>query len=561
MSGDQRRVHVTKLPADARRETSALGYTGVVPVKRWFLSSAERGNPHTSLDRRHGGRAWTTGNTVRPLVHGAVYFAELRRRVDAMHAGDELMFTDWRGDADELLDGPGTEVSTVLSRAAERGVIVKGLMWRSHWDRFAFSAAENRHLGEEIEQAGGECVRDMRVRPGGSHHQKYVVLRHPDRPELDIAFAGGIDLCHSRNDDVEHNGDPQRQPMAAVYGQRPPWHDAQLAIHGPAVGDVEATFRERWTDPTPMTRNPFYRLLDAVRQDDDSPDPLPEQLADPVGTGTHAVQILRTYPARLRGYPFAPHGERSVARAYRKVVANASSLIYVEDQYFWDAEVVRRFADALADNPNLHLIAIIPRFPDQDGRVSKPPNLIGRMQAIDLVRAAGPGRVAFYGIENHAGTPVYVHAKVCVIDDVWASIGSDNVNRRSWTHDSELSCAVFDESLDERPPRVVDRFGDGARRFARDLRLSLAREHLDRAPGEDADLLDPASAFEQFAASAARLQAWHDGGRRGERPPGRLRPYDLEPMSRRTRLWAEPLYRVVYDPDGRPLRMRLRHEF
>ena len=49
-----------------------------------------------------------------------------------------------------------------------------------------------------------------------------------------------------------------------------------------------------------------------------------------------------------------------------------------------------------------------------------------------------PGRVAAYGIENHAGTPVYVHAKVCVVDDVWASIGSDNFNRRSWTHDSEL---------------------------------------------------------------------------------------------------------------------------
>ena len=34
-----------------------------------------------------------------------------------------------------------------------------------------------------------------------------------------------------------------------------------------------------------------------------------------------------------------------------------------------------------------------------------------------------PGRVAAYGIENHAGTPVYVHAKVCVIDDVWAAPG------------------------------------------------------------------------------------------------------------------------------------------
>ena len=85
----------------------------------------------------------------------------------------------------------------------------------------------------------------------------------------------------------------------------------------------------------------------------------------------------------------------------------------------------------------------------------------------DMMEVA-PDRVAIYGIENHAGTPVYVHAKACVIDDTWASIGSDNFNRRSWTHDSELSAVVVDE----------------AGEYARRLRLTLAAEHLDRAPGE-----------------------------------------------------------------------------
>ena len=78
------------------------------------------------------------------------------------------------------------------------------------------------------------------------------------------------------------------------------------------------------------------------------------------------------------------------------------------------------------------------------------------------------------------GTPVYVHAKVCVVDDVWASVGSDNFNRRSWTHDSELSCAVLDETA-RRAGRRADPagLGDGARGFARDLRLRAAA----RAPG------------------------------------------------------------------------------
>lgn len=530
-------------------------------ITDWLLSGDERGNPDTRIDCRHGGVAWTTGNDVRPLVHGATYFAELLRRVQQMRAGDVLMFTDWRGDPDERLAGPGTEVSKVLCSAAKRGVIVKGLVWRSHLDRFGFSEAENRHLGEEIEVAGGECLRDMRVRPGGSHHQKLVLLRHPGRPEADIAFAGGIDLCHSRNDDATHRGDPQRQPMAAVYGDRPPWHDVQAAVCGPAVGDLEATFRERWEDRTALSHNPVYRVIDALRHEDEKADPLPAQRPDPRPCGTQTVQILRTYPARRSGYPFARKGERSVARAYQKVVGRARSLIYLEDQYFWAGSVVRCLADALSTNPQLRLVVVIPHYPDQDGRWAMPANLVGRATALHLVRAAGGDRVAVYGVENHAGTPVYVHAKVCVVDDVWAAIGSDNVNRRSWTHDSELSCAVLDGERDEREPRSVDHFGDGARRFARQLRLDLAREHLDRPDGDDRDLVDPVSAFEQFARSAQRLQDWHDGGRRGDRPPGRLRPYRLERLSRRTLLWAEPLYRTIYDPDGRPLRMRRRDTF
>jgi phosphatidylserine/phosphatidylglycerophosphate/cardiolipin synthase-like enzyme len=530
-------------------------------VANWLLTADERGNPHTRLDRRHGGVAWTAGNQVQALVHGSAYFAELLRRVQSMRDGDVLMFTDWRGDADERLAGPGTEVGHVLCAAAERGVIVKGLLWRSHMDRFSFSEEQNRQLGENVEAAGGEALRDMRVRPGGSHHQKLVVLRHPGTPDADVAFAGGIDLCHGRNDDAAHNGDPQSQPMAVVYGDRPPWHDVQAAVRGPAVGDIEATFRERWDDPAALTHNPIDRVIDAVRREDEKPDPLPAQLPDPQSCGTQTVQILRTYPARLNGYPFAPHGERSVARAYRKVVARARSLIYIEDQYLWGSSVVRCFADALATNPLLRLIVVIPHHPDQDGRWALPSNLVGRQQALQLLDAAGGDRVAIYGVENQAGTPVYVHAKVCVVDDVWAAIGSDNVNRRSWTHDSELSCAVIDGQLDEREPRSVDHFGDGARQFARQLRLDLAREHLDRPDGEDADLIDPVSAFEQFARSAQRLQGWHDGGRRGDRPPGRLRPYVQAPLSGRTLLWARPLYRTIYDPDGRPLRMRPRDTF
>jgi len=490
----------------------------------WFLDSGER--------------PVTTDNEVRPLIEGATYYAELLAEVRRLRKGDLLLFTDWRGDPDERLDGPGTEVATVFSEAAQRGVIVKGLVWRSHWDRLAFSAAENRHLGDRIEAAGGECLRDMRVRSGGSHHQKFVVLRHPGRPALDVAYVGGIDLCHSRRDDSEHLGDPQPMTMSPQYGERPPWHDVQVAIRGPAVGDVETTFRERWTDPTPLSRNPVYRLQDLLEREDTTPDPLPDQLPDPPPAGEHAVQLLRTYPYRRRGYPFAPLGERSVARGYCKAAARARRLIYIEDQYLWSPEAVACFADALRNRPELRLIAVVPRYPDQPGKIGGIPQLLGRARAVDDLRDAGGDRFAIYSPENRAGTPVYVHAKVCVIDDEWATVGSDNVSLRSWTHDSELTCAVVDPS--------------GA--YARDLRTRLGMEHLQL--DSPAPLLDPAAAFDAFAVSAAALQTWHDGGRKGERPRGRLRPFAPTAIDGWTRRWSSLLYRSIFDPDGRPSRIR-----
>jgi phosphatidylserine/phosphatidylglycerophosphate/cardiolipin synthase-like enzyme len=184
---------------------------------------------------------------------------------------------------------------------------------------------------------------------------------------------------------------------------------------------------------------------------------------------------------------------------------------------------------------------VIPLVPDVDG-LERVPELLGRNRAFRALMAAAPERVAGYGIENHAGTPVYVHAKVCVIDDLWASVGSDNFNRRSWTHDSELSCVVLD------------------RAFSRSLRLTLAAEHLDRldevgANGLEqamADCVEPTGLFDAYAESADRLDAWHAGGRVGERPPGRLRRLPLPTLSRFARWWAKVPLEVVHDPDGRP---------
>ncbi len=250
---------------------------GVSDPREWLLTVPERANPTTVLDDSHpGDQAWSEGNLVRPLIHGSAYFRELYDAIEAAQDGDLVFFTDWQGDADEQLTGePGSEVVEVLGRADERGVDVRGLVWRSHLDQTGFFASENRHLGEQLQKRGAEVLLDMRVRTGGSHHQKFLVIRHRDDPARDVAFVGGMDLAHNRRDDADHGGDPQPQPLTEEYGDHPPWHDVQVMIQGPAVYDVETVFRERWEDPTPLSQAPWRRMADRMRRLDTSPDPLP----------------------------------------------------------------------------------------------------------------------------------------------------------------------------------------------------------------------------------------------------------------------------------------------
>ena len=122
------------------------------------------------------------------------------------------------------------------------------------------------------------------------------------------------------------------------------------------------------------------------------------------------------------------------------------------------------------------------------------------------------------------GTPVYVHAKVCV-------------DRRRVGHHRlrQLQPAVVDARL-----RAVRGRGRPERRGPQPTPGGCGSPwppstSTGRSSGRTslldlmADCVDPAGMFAAYAESAAALDDWHDGGRSGERPPGRLRR--LEPPS------------------------------
>ncbi len=150
---------------------------GTDDATSWLLTASERANPATGIP------AWTAGNLAEPLVHGAVYFDRLVDAVQDLQAGDHLFFTDWRGDPDQQLRPGGPTVDELFSA----GRAPRGLRPRAGV-ALALGRAELQQGGErhrwtaELEADGAVIVLDQRVRRMGSHHQKFVVCRHPAGP-------------------------------------------------------------------------------------------------------------------------------------------------------------------------------------------------------------------------------------------------------------------------------------------------------------------------------------------------------------------------------------------
>ena len=244
--------------------------------------------------------AWCEGSRAEPLIHGSTYFDVLATEIEALRAGDYVFFTDWRGDPDQKMREGGPTIAEVFCRAAERGVVVKGLMWRSHLDKFAYSEQENQHLGDAIEQAGGEVLLDQRVR-----------LRRFPSPEVRGVTASGqpgtgrrVRRWHRSVPFPARRRFPQRGPRRRCRWRKPmaiirPGTTYSFGCRARWSVRSDGAFRERWNDPARLdTLSPIAWIEDKLRGADLEPGELPAQPPDPPQCGPHAVQVLRTYPRR-----------------------------------------------------------------------------------------------------------------------------------------------------------------------------------------------------------------------------------------------------------------------
>ena len=388
-------------------------------------------------------------------------------RCEQLDAGDHLFFTDWRGDPDERLragraDGRGAvHRGGQARRAASAG-------WCGARTRSACRSPRRRtaRWTARSSTAGGEVILDQRVRRGG---QPPPEVRRPPARRGPVA-GRRLRRRHRPVPQPPRRRRARRRPAAAADGRSRTGRDAAVARRAAdAARAGGGRARHRVPGAVGRPEQPRHRPPDRLDPRQAAPraaargDPLPPQLPAPPECGPHRGAD----PAHLSGDPAAVR-----LRARRRAVGRPG--LHQGDHAGPPAGLpggpvhvvhgrgpaVRR--GAARRTRSCTWWSWCRGSPTRTARSPQRPQYVGRWQAIEMCRRAGADRVHVFDVENHAGTPVYVHAKVCVVDDVWASVGSDNFNRRSWTHDSELSSAVLDTTRDPREPR--DPAGDGRRR-------------------------------------------------------------------------------------------------
>jgi phosphatidylserine/phosphatidylglycerophosphate/cardiolipin synthase-like enzyme len=445
-----------------------------------------------ALDVADGASFWSTrahvrpGNAVDVLVDGAAALAEMETAIRG--AQTSVHIAGWHASPDfKLTRGPGAmPLRDLLADAAER-VPVRLLLWAGppvpvfQPTRGMVEKARDDFVRDSLVR----CALDRRERTLHCHHEKIIVI------DDTVAFVGGIDLTAlqgDRHDDPTH---PPRPPLG--------WHDAATRLRGPAVADVARHFCERWAAVTGES--------------------LPWPAAPPVA-GNSDVQVLRTVPDGT--YAFARAGEFTILEAYLRALRAAEQFIYLENQFLWSTEVVDVLVDKLARPPaaDFRIVLLLPARPNNGADTTR--GQLGRLLDAD----AGAGRVLATTVRAHRGpdtAPVYVHAKIGIVDDRWLTIGSANLNEHSLFNDTEMNLLTCDPAL------------------ARETRLRLWSEHTEQ----------PVAALDDHPATIVdrvwRPIAEEQHRREREGLPRTHRLSLLPHVSRRTARLAGPLRGFLVD--------------
>lgn len=457
----------------------------------------------------------TTGNEITPLIDGEEALRAMYE--EFMAAQHYILLTGWDIDVDVPLLGPGNPESTLLHVARhvvhKPGCLVRlrFILWeRESWDlatdgvlakalSFMFKVSPYQiyrnalrlELASVPQNSSPLMMGDGSVRPdyrcktlvydqtrlAGSLHQKTAIV------DGRVAFCGGIDLAAGRWSTRKHE-------------ERRIWHDVHVRIRGPAVRRIQQNFVKRWRAESAdspdlgvieeVAKGPErLRLLRWEKEKD-----LDLELHDVAGVrpGNLPVQVIRS----IHHDTDADREDHSYLESYARAIINARQYIYIENQYFNCEFLTQLIIERLKTTRSLHVIILLPT------EVEKSPlyklldgGQMARINQVDPLRVAILSRYVPGRGDDLLG--LFVHAKVMIVDDIYASIGSANFTDRSLeSRDEELGIAWMD-----KPGGSVSRF-----------RKELWREHLNLEASDP--VLDKPTGKELFDLWRERLLAPHN---------------------------------------------------
>jgi phosphatidylserine/phosphatidylglycerophosphate/cardiolipin synthase-like enzyme len=345
----------------------------------------------------------------------------------------------------------------------------------------------------------------------GSHHQKTVVIRgavtsvayaggvdlaYTRRdakplsgdwqsgnaiPDPSAGWPQDTTTSYASTTEVKRFSDRQAADLPVnVYGDssslltRQIWHDQHVRLQGPIVATLESQFTERWRDTTEgrafdissapdLLQN--WRGAQVMFSTSAAIDatggvvPLPLTVPEPAIAGaTTLAQMWRTIPWRKTrtGPPFQ-RAEFTVMAGIANAVKQARELIWMFDQYFWSRPLARLLNAQLLAHPGLRLIVILPPHADSMASAAHQARALalGDLTAELSTTGSSFDQVAVYDLwldpqapaDSSRSRGIYVHAKTHTYDDGLLVCGSANLNRRSFTCDSEIACAILDPAI------------------------------------------------------------------------------------------------------------------
>lgn len=427
------------------------------------------------------------GNELEVLVDGAEALPRIAAAIRGARRSVHLAGWYFSPDFALVRSGERVVLADLLSETAD-DVEVRVLAWAgAPVPLFTPARRRVRGVAETFrERANVRFAVDPHERPLHCHHEKLVII------DDEVAFVGGLDLTTLEGDRYDDSTHAVRDGLS--------WHDVASELRGPAVADVCAHFALRWHAVTGEALAPA---------------------ATPEPCGGVRIQITRTVPEKVYGE--LRGGDFSILASYVAALRSAERFVYLENQFLWSREVVEILAGKLSSppTPEFRLLVLLPARPSNGGDDTRGQLGILAQADSDAHRFLA---CALYSIGSVPPRPVYVHAKVGIVDDRWLTLGSANLNEHSLFNDSEVNLVADDPELTRR------------------TRLRLWAEHLEcdvaSLEGQEAHLV-----FDELwrPRAAAGLDQVTAGG------PMTQRLVRLRGVSRRTRRLLGPLQSLVVD--------------